>query len=62
MNQIGWGWFGISSSGLNYAGITVANDSKILLTVTQDRVTDAYNFNGTNTKPQGSITISQSYK
>lgn len=62
LNQIGWGWFGISSSGLNYAGITVANDSKILLTVTQDRVTDAYNFNGTNTKPQGSITISQSYK
>jgi len=62
LNQTGWGWFGLSASGLNYAGITVANDSKILLTVTQDRVTDAYNFGGSTAKPQGSITITQTYK
>jgi hypothetical protein len=62
LNQTGWGWVGLSASGLNYAGISVANDSKILLTVTQDRVIDAYNFNGFNTRPQGSITIVQTYK
>ena len=62
LNQTGWGWVGLSNSGLNYAGISVANDSKILLTVTQDRVIDAYNFNGFNTRPQGSITIVQTYK
>jgi len=62
LNQIGWGWFGLSTNGLNYAGITVANDSKVLVTVTQDRVTDAYNFGGTTSKPQGSITINQTYK
>ena len=62
LNQTGWGWFGLSANGLNYAGITVANDSKILVTVTQDRVVDAYNFGGMSSRPQGSITINQSYK
>lgn len=62
LNQTGWGWFGLSSSGLNYAAVTLSSDTKILMTVTQDRVVDAYNFGGSMSRPQGSITITQSYK
>jgi hypothetical protein len=62
LNQLGWGWMGLSANGNNFTAISLANDTKILVIVTQDRQTDAYNFAGGYNKPQGSIIVNQSYK
>ena len=62
LNQIGWGYDSLSANGRNYANISMPTNTQILVVVTQDRVIDAYNYNGQNTKPQGSITITQTYK
>ena len=62
LNQLGWGYMSLSASGNNYTAISLTNDTKVLVVVTQDRITDAYNFAGGFNKPQGSIIINQSYK
>ena len=62
LNQLGWGYMSLSASGNNFTALTLTNDNKVLVVVTQDRITDAYNFAGGNNKPQGSIIINQSYK
>ena len=62
LNQLGVGYMSLSASGNNYTAISLANDTKILVVVTQDRQTDAFNFAGGYNKPQGSIIINQSYK
>ena len=62
LNQLGWGYMSLSPNGNNFTAITLTNDNKVLVVVTQDRVTDAYNFAGGYNKPQGSIIINQSYK
>lgn len=62
LNQIGWGYMSLSPNGNNFTGMSLANDTKVLVVVTQDRVTDAMNFSGTYGKPQGTIIINQSYK
>ena len=62
LNQLGWGYMSLSPNGNNFTAISLANDTKILVVVTQDRVTDAFNFAGGYNKPQGSIIINQSYK
>jgi hypothetical protein len=60
-NQIGWGYASLSQTGNNYANVSLPTNSQVLVVVTQDHVTDAYNFAGGNNKPQGSITITQTY-
>ena len=62
LNQLGWGYMSLSPSGNNFTAISLASDNKVLVVVTQDRQTDAYNFAGGYNKPQGSIIINQSYK
>ena len=62
LNQLGWGYMSMSPSGNNFTAISLTNDNKVLVVVTQDRLTDAYNFAGGYNKPQGSIIINQSYK
>lgn len=62
LNQIGWAWMGLSPNGLNFTALTLASDAKVLVVVTQDHITDAYNFAGANAKPQGTIIINQSYR
>ena len=62
LNQTGWAWMGLSANGNNFAAVTLTNDTKSLVVVTQDRITDAMNFSGPLGKPQGSIIINQSYK
>lgn len=62
LNQLGIGYMSLSASGNNFTAISLANDTKILVAVTQDRLTDAFNFAGGYNKPQGSIIINQSYK
>jgi FecR protein len=62
LNQLGWGYMSLSPNGNNFTAISLTNDNKNLVVVTQDRVTDAYNFAGGFNKPQGSIIINQSYK
>jgi len=60
LQQIGWGYASLSDNGHNYANIALPVDTKVLVTVTQDRVTDSYSFS-TNGKAYGSITINQNY-
>jgi hypothetical protein len=62
LNQLGWGYMSMSPSGNNFTAISLTNDNKVLVVVTQDRLTDAFNFAGGYNKPQGSIIINQSYK
>jgi len=62
LNQLGWGYMSLSPNGNNFTAISLTNDNKLLVVVTQDRQTDAYNFAGGYNKPQGSIIINQSYK
>ena len=62
LNQIGWAFMSLSPNGNNFTAISLANDTKALVVVTQDRLTDAFNFAGQYNKPQGSIIINQSYK
>ena len=46
LNQIGWGYMSLSPNGNNFTAITLTNDTKALVVVTQDRITDAMNFSG----------------
>lgn len=62
LNQLGIGYMSMSPSGNNFAAISMTSDNKNLVVVTQDRVTDAFNFAGLYAKPQGSIIINQTYK
>ena len=62
LNQIGWAFMSLSPNGNNFTAISLTNDNKNLVVVTQDRITDAFNFAGQYNKPQGSIVINQSYK
>jgi hypothetical protein len=62
LNQLGIGYMSLSANGNNFAAISMVSDNKNLVVVTQDRVTDAFNFAGGYAKPQGSIIINQSYK
>lgn len=62
LNQIGWAWMGLSPNGNNFTAITLSNDTKALVVVTQDRITDAMNFSGPLGKPQGTIIVNQTYK
>ena len=62
LNQTGWGYMSLSPNGNNFTAITLTNDTKALVVVTQDRITDAMNFSGPFGRPQGTIIINQSYK
>lgn len=62
LNQIGWAYLSLSPNSNNFTAISLANDTKSLVVVTQDRQTDAFNFAGQYNRPQGSIIINQSYK
>jgi len=59
--RIGWGYESLSASGHNYSNIVLPNDTKVLVVVTQDRLTDAFNF-GPNGRNTGSIIINQTWK
>lgn len=59
--KVGWGYESLSASGHNYANIVLPNDTKALVVVTQDRLTDAFNF-GPNGRNTGSIVINQTWK
>jgi len=60
--QIGWQYESLSQNGNNYTNITLPLDTKVLVIVTQDRITDAYNFNTQSTKSYGQIVINQTYR
>jgi len=59
--QTGWGYESLSSSGHNYANIVLPLNSQAVVVVTQDRITDAFNFSSSG-KSQGSIVINQTWK
>ena len=40
LNQTGWAWMGLSPNGNNFTAVTLTNDTKALIVVTQDRVTE----------------------
>ena len=60
--QIGTGYESLSGNGNNYANIAQTMDSKILLIVTQDRQTDAFNFNTQSSKTYGMIVVNQNWR
>ena len=59
--QNGWGYESLSSSGHNYANIVLPLNTQVVVVVTQDRITDAFNF-ASSGKSQGSIVINQNWK
>jgi hypothetical protein len=61
-HQIGWQYESLSHNGNNYANIVLPVETKNLVIVTQDRVTDAFNFNTQSTKSYGLIVINQTYR
>ena len=60
--QIGWGYESLSQNGRNYANIVMPMDTKAIVIVTQDRQTEAYNYNSNSSKAYGSIVINQTWK
>lgn len=60
--QVGWQYESLSSNGNNYANIVLPIETKALVIVTQDRVTDAFNFNSQSSKSYGLIVINQTYR
>lgn len=60
--QVGWQYESLSANGNNYANVNLTMDTKALVIVTQDRVTDAFNFNTESTKSYGLIVINQTYR
>lgn len=60
--QIGWQYESLSPNQNNYTNIVLPIDSKALVIVTQDRITDAFNFNSASTKAYGLIVVNQTYK
>jgi len=59
--QMGWGYESLSSSGHNYANIVLPLNTQAVVVVTQDRITDAFNFSSSG-KSTGSIVITQTWK
>jgi hypothetical protein len=60
--QTGLGYERLSPSGMNYANIALTMDTKALLVVTQDMITDAVNTNAMSSRSYGTIIINQSYR
>jgi hypothetical protein len=60
--QTGLGYERLSPSGYNYANIALTMDTKALLVVTQDMITDAVNTNAISSKSYGTIIINQAYR
>ena len=60
--QIGWIYNRISSSGNNQSNIFLALDTRALLVITQDMLTDVYNSNMLSTRSYGTIIVNQSYR
>ena len=60
--QTGWGYESLSQNGRNYANIVMTMDTKAIVIVTQDRQTEAFNFNPNSSKAYGSIVINQTWK
>jgi len=62
LQQIGWAYDSLSGSKGNFVGIDLPLGTQIVVIVTQDHITDAYNFNTNSSKAYGSITINQTYR
>lgn len=60
--QVGWGYTSMTQNASNFVDIKLSMDSQALVIVTQDRQTDAYNFNSQSSKSYGTIVINQSYR
>lgn len=59
--QIGWGYESLSASNKNYVNIALNLNTDVLVLVTQDRLSNAYNYSS-SPKNTGSIVINQVYK
>ena len=58
--QIGWAYESQSQNNRNYTYISLPLDTKVQVIVTQDMLTNSYNFSGG--KAQGLIVINQNYR
>lgn len=60
INQVGWMYEDVGTTGRNYAGIVLPMDTKVQVTVSQDNLVSSHSFGGI--RPVGSITVIQSYR
>ena len=60
--QVGWQYESLSATENNYTSVTLPMDTKVLVVVTQDRQTNAYNFNTQSSKAYGQIIVNQNYR
>lgn len=60
--QTGLGYERLSPSGFNYVNIAMTVDTKALVVVTQDMVTDSVNTNMASSRSYGTIIINQAYR
>jgi hypothetical protein len=60
--QVGWQYESLSATENNYTSVTLPIDTKVLVVVTQDRQTNAYNFNTQSSKAYGQIVVNQNYR
>ena len=58
--QIGWAADSLSQPGKNYSLIVLPNNTQIQVTVTQDMITNSYNFS--SGKAQGTISVTQNQR
>lgn len=58
--QVGWAFESLSQNTRNYALVIMPIDTKVQVTVTQDMLTNAWNF--APGKPQGQIVINQTFR
>lgn len=61
-HQIGWQFEMLNPSNNNYANVVLPIETKALVIVTQDRVTEAFNFNTQSSRAYGVIVINQAYR
>lgn len=60
--QTGWGYERLSPSGYNYVNMALDMNTKALVVVTQDMITEAYNSNTGSSRSYGTIIINQQYR
>ena len=58
--QVGWAFESLSQNNRNYALVIMPLDTRVQVTVTQDMLTNAWNFSPG--KPQGQIVINQTFR
>lgn len=58
-SQSGWGYETLGRNSRNYANVVLPVNTQVMISITQDMITNAYSFAG---RPSGQIVIRQTYR